>query len=142
MKPVFEKVPKRDWESFHCEIVRGRDYGTRWHFHPELQITLAIHSSGHRVVGDNIAPLTDGDIVLLGANLPHVWHQDENAGKDVHAIIARFDLSSVGGGGAAVSTLKLKGEELPVLPAASLWLALIALPAPWPMVVRLAAVRV
>ena len=42
----------------------------------------------------------------------------------------------------AVSTLKLKGEELPLLPAASLWLALIALPAPWPMVVRLAAVRV
>ena len=42
----------------------------------------------------------------------------------------------------AVSTLKLKGEELPLLPAASLWLALIALSAPWPMVVRLAAVRV
>ena len=46
MKPVFEKVPKRDWESFHCEIVRGRDYGTRWHFHPEFQITLALQSSG------------------------------------------------------------------------------------------------
>ena len=96
MKPVFEKVPKRDWESFHCEIVRGRDYGTRWHFHPEFQITLAIQSSGHRVVGDNIAPLTDGDIVLLGANLPHVWHQDENAGKEVHAIIARFDPQTLG----------------------------------------------
>ena len=44
--------------------------------------------------------------------------------------------------GAMVSMLKLKGEELPVLPAASLWLALIALPAPWPTAVRLAAVRV
>ena len=96
VKPVFEKVPKRDWESFHCEIVRGRDYGTRWHFHPEFQITLALQSSGHRVVGDHIAPLTDGDIVLLGANLPHVWHQDENTGKDVHAIIVRFDPQALG----------------------------------------------
>lgn len=97
MKPVFEKVPKRDWESFHCEIVRGPDYGTRWHFHPEFQITLALRSRGHRVVGDNIAPLTDGDIVLLGANLPHVWHQDEGGGRsDVHAIIVRFDPQALG----------------------------------------------
>ncbi|MBE7496505.1 MAG: AraC family transcriptional regulator [Verrucomicrobiaceae bacterium] len=95
MKPVFEKVPKRDWESFHCEIVRGPDYGTRWHFHPEFQITLAVRSSGHRVVGDNIAPLTDGDIVLIGANLPHVWHQDEGRGE-VQAIIVRFDPQVLG----------------------------------------------
>jgi AraC-like DNA-binding protein len=96
MKPVFEKVPKRDWESFHCEVVQGPDYGTRWHFHPEFQITLAVRSSGHRVVGDNIAPLTDGDVVLLGSNLPHVWHQDESCGRQVHAIIVRFDPQALG----------------------------------------------
>ena len=79
MKPVFEKVPKRQWESFHCETVRALDYGTRWHFHPEYQLTLAIESRGHRVVGDNISALTDGDIVLIGSNLPHVWHQDTSA---------------------------------------------------------------
>ncbi len=96
MKPVFEKVPKRDWESFHCEVVHGTDYGTRWHFHPEFQLTLAIQSSGHRVVGDCIAPLTDGDVVLLGSNLPHVWHQDESGGRQVHAIIVRFDAGTFG----------------------------------------------
>lgn len=97
MKPVFEKVPKRQWESFHCEVVRGPDYGTRWHFHPEYQLTLAIRSSGHRVVGDNIGTLVDGDIVLIGANLPHVWHQDPGAkGREVDAIIVRFDDSFLG----------------------------------------------
>jgi AraC-like DNA-binding protein len=97
MKPVFEKVPKRQWESFHCEVVRGPDYGTRWHFHPEYQLTLAIKSSGHRVVGDNIGTLVDGDIVLIGANLPHVWHQDPGAkGREVEAIIVRFDDSFLG----------------------------------------------
>ena len=39
-------------------------------------------------------------------------------------------------------TEKVKGEEVPVLPAASVWLAVICLPVPSPMVVRLAAVRV
>jgi len=92
MKPVFEKVPRRQWESFHCEVVRGPDYDTRWHFHPEYQLTLAIESCGHRVVGDNIGTLSNGDIVLLGANLPHVWHQDSGGrSRSAHAIIVRFD---------------------------------------------------
>lgn len=95
MKPVFEKVPRRDWESFHCESVHGPDYGTRWHFHPEFQITLAIRSRGHRVVGDNISPLSDGDLVLIGSNLPHVWHQEEGAGV-VDAIIIRFEETFLG----------------------------------------------
>lgn len=93
MKPVFEKVPQRQWESFHCEVIGGPDYGTRWHFHPEFQITLAIRSEGHRIVGDNIAPLLDGDLVLVGSNLPHVWHQDESRrGKPraVSAVVIRF----------------------------------------------------
>ncbi len=81
MKPVFEKVPLREGESFHCEVICGPDYGTRWHFHPEFQLTLAIRSAGHRIVGDNIGTLSDGDLVLLGSNLPHVWHQDCEAGS-------------------------------------------------------------
>jgi AraC-like DNA-binding protein len=96
MKPVFEKVPRRDWESFHCEVVHGPDYGTRWHFHPEYQITLSIRSCGHRVVGDNISPLSDGDLVLLGGNLPHIWHQDVVSGVSVDAIIVRFSEAFLG----------------------------------------------
>lgn len=93
MKPVFEKVPRRQWESFHCEVIEGPDYGTRWHFHPEYQLTLAIRSEGHRIVGDHISRLEDGDLVLVGANLPHVWHQDRNSVRKqpaVRAIVVRF----------------------------------------------------
>jgi AraC-like DNA-binding protein len=81
MNPVFEKVPRRQWESFHCEVIRGPDYGTRWHFHPECQITLAVRSEGHRVVGDHIAPLSDGDMVMVGANVPHVWRREDVAAR-------------------------------------------------------------
>lgn len=91
MKPVFEKVPLGSGESFHCEVVRGPDYATRWHFHPEHQITLALRSQGHRLVGDHLGELTDGDLVLVGANLPHVWHQTGEAGREAHAVIVRFD---------------------------------------------------
>jgi len=91
MKAVFEKTPRAQWESFHCEVVRGASYNAMWHFHPEYQLTLVLESRGHRMVGDNITPLTPGDLVLVGSNLPHVWHQDARykRGK-VHAIIVRF----------------------------------------------------
>jgi AraC-like DNA-binding protein len=92
-RPVLENTPQRQWESFHCEVVRGRSYGAQWHFHPEHQLTLVLKSHGHRVVGDNITPLSAGDLVLVGGNVPHVWHQDEDdkAARDgVHAIVVRF----------------------------------------------------
>lgn len=92
-KPIRETVPKSDQESFHCEVVRGTSYGAQWHFHPEYQITLALKGRGHRVVGDSLAPLVAGDLVLVGSNLPHVWHQDQGkaSSKDtVHAIVIRF----------------------------------------------------
>src|SRR5882757_4991783 len=92
--PVLESTPHRDWESFHCEVVRGRGYGAQWHFHPEHQLTLVLKSRGHRVVGDSIAPLAAGDLVLVGGNVPHVWHQDQDAERTsrgaVHAIVVRF----------------------------------------------------
>ncbi|HEY2573976.1 MAG TPA: AraC family transcriptional regulator [Verrucomicrobiaceae bacterium] len=92
-QPVLENTPHREWESFHCEVVRGPGYGAQWHFHPEHQLTLVLKSRGHRVVGDSLAPLTDGDLVLVAGNVPHVWHQDERSPKErevVHAIVIRF----------------------------------------------------
>ena len=64
VKAVLEKTPRAQWESFHCEVVRGRSYHATWHFHPEYQLTLVLESRGHRMVGDNITRLRRGDLVL------------------------------------------------------------------------------
>jgi hypothetical protein len=74
MSKIFNKgiLTCAQWESFHCEVVRGSCYHAMWHFHPEYQLTLVLESHGHRRVGDNITPLRPGDLVLVGANLPHV----------------------------------------------------------------------
>ncbi|HPC60449.1 MAG TPA: AraC family transcriptional regulator [Verrucomicrobiota bacterium] len=93
MKPAFEQTPQRPWESFHFEELRSSSYNATWHFHPEYQITLVLKSHGYRLVGDNISPLTAGDLVFIGSNLPHVWHQDETGSRSrdaVHAIVVRF----------------------------------------------------
>lgn len=93
VKPVYELTPRHADESFHCEVVRGVSYNATWHFHPEMQITLVLHSRGYRLVGDKITPLKPGDLVMVGGNLPHVWHQDrshKDPAPEVHAIVVRF----------------------------------------------------
>jgi AraC-like DNA-binding protein len=93
VKPAFEKTPRRQWESFHCEVLLDDSYHATWHYHPEYQLTLVLEGNGYRLVGDTITPLRAGDLVLVGANLPHVWHQDAVCSSEaypVHAIIVRF----------------------------------------------------
>lgn len=49
----------------------------RWHFHPEAELILFHRGSGMQFVGDSILPFAPGDVVLVGANLPHYWRFDD-----------------------------------------------------------------
>lgn len=65
-----------------------------WHFHSEFEIVYVLKSSGKRFVADNVEPFQEGDITLLGSNLPHFWKSDspgdiENASR-VNAIVVQF----------------------------------------------------
>jgi AraC-like DNA-binding protein len=44
-----------------------------WHHHREFELTLTLNSRGQRFVGDHVGDYDDGDLVLLGPNLPHTW---------------------------------------------------------------------
>lgn len=94
-QPILETTPFSAHQSLLCEEITGPSYGAQWHFHPELQITYVKQSRGHKIIGDHLSPIEDGEIVLVGSNLPHVWFQtpstDSNA-TPVHAIILRFTL--------------------------------------------------
>lgn len=54
------------------------------------------------MVGDSIAPLSAGDLVLVAGNVPHVWHQEDlstlSSRDAVHAIVIRFGNDFLGDG--------------------------------------------
>lgn len=95
MKPLFHKVSTNLHNSFGVKHNISPSFGKTWHFHPELELHYVIKGEGVRFVGDNISNFSEGELVLLGENLPHTWRcSDEyhqNGAEDgVEAIVIQF----------------------------------------------------
>jgi AraC-like DNA-binding protein len=79
MKPMCEKVLPSDNCSWRFVKYSIPNIDFNWHYHPEYEICLTLNSQGIRYVGDNIAPYSQADLVIVGPNLPHTWHSKENS---------------------------------------------------------------
>jgi len=89
MKIVFEKIVPAAGSSFAILDKRAPAFDGRFHFHPELEITLIESSSGRRVVGDSVESFEPGDLVLLGENLPHQYVSNTTSTSEPDAARAK-----------------------------------------------------
>ncbi|HVI44490.1 MAG TPA: AraC family transcriptional regulator [Chitinophaga sp.] len=96
MKAILKKVSTPP----ECSFTVRRDIGERmlniWHYHPELELLYIRKSSGTWLIGDYIGPFQGGDIVLIGAHLPHSFQHEDiyiNATSETpgEAIVALFN---------------------------------------------------
>lgn len=100
MKPHFHKVPLQLESSF--SIRHDTSFGSLWHYHPELELHYLIRGEGVRFIGDNISNFSQGEIVLMGENLPHKWHCQEEVASHadprygVEAIVMHFSPNCMG----------------------------------------------
>ena len=69
-----------------------------WHFHPEIELTSIVESSGRRWVGDHVTGYEAGDLVLIGPNLPHYWMNDAGAAGMAHSVVIQFRMDAFGSG--------------------------------------------
>jgi len=77
MKAVEYRLPKEFDKSFIVFKEQGLFFPCPWHYHPEYEFVLVNKSSGRRMVGDHIGTFSEGDLVLMGPALPHVWVNDQ-----------------------------------------------------------------
>src|ERR1700710_2798240 len=85
MKPFLEKLQPPDGASW-AWLDRQLDDGIpfQWHHHPEFELTLTLNSRGQRFIGDHIGAYDDGDLVLIGPNLPHTWVSRDRVADGPH----------------------------------------------------------
>lgn len=76
MKALLFRVPTVDDRSFRVQADNDKHFYQRLHFHPEFQLTLIKEGTGTLVVGDRIERFQPYDLLLLGANVPHVMLND------------------------------------------------------------------
>ena len=98
MKVYFEKLNALPGEPLLISEVKAKRFPAPLHFHPELELTLILGSSGKRFIGDSIENFEAGDLVLVGENLPHVWSNGDNFSTDSysHAIVVQFERHFLG----------------------------------------------
>lgn len=78
MKAISHKISLPIHKAFEVRKDSLPHFHNSWHFHEEIELTLILKSTGRRFIGDHIAQFSEGDLVLIGSNLPHLW-QNETA---------------------------------------------------------------
>ena len=95
MKADFQKLSSKSQNrSFNDFWVKVSSFGFHWHYHPEIEICYVKHGRGKRIIGESIEGFEDGDLVLVGSNIPHSWITDEEfntSSKQIEVYVIQFD---------------------------------------------------
>lgn len=73
MKVSFEKITPDKNSSFRVlhNSLPTSELKWEYHYHPEIELVCVVSGSGTRHVGYHKSNFTDGDLVLIGSNIPH-----------------------------------------------------------------------
>jgi AraC-like DNA-binding protein len=90
LKVHLEQVSHHE-QSFRVLQLALPAFRGAWHRHPQVELTWIESGQGLRFIGDDVAPFADGDLVLLGPNLPHVWlSPPEQEGRPHRTTVLQF----------------------------------------------------
>ncbi len=94
MRAVFEKLQTEQANSFIVREFMVKNFDAPFHFHPAYELTLILRGEGLRYVGTQVNHFFEGDLVFLGANLPHCWINRE--ADEVGAVVIQFEEDFLG----------------------------------------------
>ncbi|WP_210419450.1 AraC family transcriptional regulator [Pedobacter sp. KBS0701] len=84
------------FHSFSARLDTQPNVNSHWHCHNELELVYFKRGNGTQFVGDSVKQFRDGDVVLLGSNLPHYWqfskkYLDSDSGAAVEIYVVHFN---------------------------------------------------
>lgn len=77
-KPTFEKINPAFGSSITIRQYSDpcRNKLPYWHIHPEMELVYVNGGSGKRHIGNQLSYYNNGDLIFIGANLPHFGFTD------------------------------------------------------------------
>ena len=55
-----------------CSHITYPEFVLPLHKHAEYELMIFTHGSGKQFVGEGVAPYAEGDVALIGSNVPHL----------------------------------------------------------------------
>ena len=77
MKPLYQELPFTPASYVNVYKEELPHFIVPWHYHPEIEIMYILEGTGTRFVGDHVEKYKEGDLCIVGSNLPHEWRNDE-----------------------------------------------------------------
>jgi AraC-like DNA-binding protein len=89
LKPSFEIIEPSFGSSFYYSKYQenANNKAHVWHYHPEIEMVFVNGGTGKRQIGSHISYYTDGDLILIGSNLPHCGFTDTHTGNKNETVI-------------------------------------------------------
>jgi len=82
VKEIYEHISQNNANSYIYRYFCLPQFNGSYHYHSELELTYIESSSGKRFVGSNVSDYQEGDLVLIGSNIPHCWKSAKPAQSD------------------------------------------------------------
>ena len=73
MEFVFAEINVPNKHSFITRKLQLGEHTAKIHSHKNFELNFIVSGAGRRIVGNHITSFEDGDLVLLGPDLPHSW---------------------------------------------------------------------
>lgn len=96
MKVLPFKIPKPEYHALVYQEDRESIFYDKYHQHEEIQISYIKKGEGTLIVGDTINDYEQGDILVIGENLPHVFKSDIEKSDESHMLTLFFTKQAFG----------------------------------------------
>src|SRR5690606_18787099 len=91
-KPALEVINPSFGSSFSfIKFKENQNQNTSyWHYHPEIELVYVKGGAGKRQIGSHISYYTEGDLILIGSNLPHCGFTDKFTGNENEVVTQKL----------------------------------------------------
>lgn len=87
MEPIYEHIQPNIGSSFYTFFEAHGCVEPLWHIHPEYELVYIHSGSAEHYIGRNAFNYTNGDLLLIGSNVPHSNLGNQNGVDNFEVIV-------------------------------------------------------